>query len=116
MRVRRLGKAWRHPLAILLVVQAESGPMISAGPDPAAVPPARFAFTASRRVGSAVERNRGKRLLREAVRPHLDHVESGWDCLFIVREATPKANFADVEMAVASLLRRARLVVEPAPG
>lgn len=115
VRVRRLGKAWRHPLAILLMVQAEPEPTISAGPDIVVVPPTRFAFTASRRVGSAVARNRGKRLLREAVRLHLDHVEPGWDCLIIVRDAAPEANYADVQTAVLSLLRRARLVVEPNP-
>lgn len=80
-----------------------------------AEPLARFAFTASRRVGTAVARNRGKRLLREAVRGYLDVIEPGWDCLFIVREATPEADFAAVQSAVFALLQRARLV-EPIPG
>ncbi|MEJ2753105.1 MAG: ribonuclease P protein component [Candidatus Promineifilaceae bacterium] len=110
LRVRRLGKAWRHPLAILLVVQAEPR---SASPGVAemnSAPPVRFAFTASRQAGSAVARNRGKRLLREAVRGYLEQIEPGWDCLFIVREGTPRADFKAVQSAVYSLLRRAKLV------
>jgi ribonuclease P protein component len=73
-------------------------------------PPVRFAFTASRRAGSAVERNRSKRLLREAVRGYLEQIEPGWDCLFIVREGPPGADFKAVQTAVYSLLRRAKLV------
>ena len=116
MRVRRLGKAWRHPLAVLLVVRAEPGTRTSGAVDLITKAPTRFAFTASRRVGSAVARNRGKRLLREAVRGHLELIEPGWDCLFIVREATPTADFTAVQTAVANLLRRAHLAAEPKPG
>ena len=115
LRVRRLGKAWRHPLAVLLVVRAEPEAPDSMESELTAVPLTRFAFSASRRVGSAVARNRGKRLLREAVREQLEFIEPGWDCLFIVRDATPNADFAVVQTAVLKLLRRAALV-EPIPG
>jgi ribonuclease P protein component len=81
--------------------------------DLSAAPPTRFAFTASRRVGKAVARNRGKRLLREAVSKQLGQIEPGWDCLFIAREDTPTADFAAVETAVNRLLDRARLLREP---
>lgn len=116
LRVRRQGKAWRHPLAILLVVQAEPRSPASGATDLIAVPPTRIAFTASRRVGSAVARNRGKRLLREAVRERIDLIKPGWDCLFIVRETTPEADYAAVQAAVSSMLRRSRLVSEPKSG
>jgi ribonuclease P protein component len=113
LRVRRQGKAWRHPLAVLLVARAEPG--TTGEVELSALQPTRFAFTASRHVGSAVARNRGKRLLREAVREQLKAVEPGWDCLLIVREATPKAEYAAVQTAVLKLLQRADLV-EPIPG
>jgi ribonuclease P protein component len=115
LRVRRLGKAWQHPLAFLLVVRAEAETPGSEESALTAVSPTRFAFSASRRVGTAVARNRGKRLLREAVRGQLDLIEPGWDCLFIVREATPQADYTAVQTAVSKLLKRARLV-EPIPG
>ena len=116
IRVRRWGKAWRHPLAVLLVVQAEPPAPLDGAADLTVPLPTRFAFSASRRVGSAVARNRGKRLLREAVREHVAVVETGWDCLFIVREATPGADYAAVQTAVFSLLKRAGLVTEPKAG
>ena len=121
LRVRKLGTAWRHPLAILLVVEAESGlrtpqPPSAQGSDLTAAAPTRFAFTASRRAGSAVARNRAKRLMREAVREQIALLEPGWDCLFIAREATADASLEDVKKAVSQLLRRARLTAEPEPG
>jgi ribonuclease P protein component len=113
IRVRRTGKAWRHPLAILLVVRAQ--PRAAGERELSTAPPTRFAFVASRHVGSAVARNRGKRLLREAVRDKLQEIEPGWDCLFIVRKTTPEAGYAAVQMAVSKLLRKAGLL-EPSSG
>ena len=73
-------------------------------------PPSRFAVAAGRRVGPAVARNRAKRLLREAVRSHLDEIEPGWDCLLIARHGAADATFLDVQTAVGQLLSRAHLV------
>jgi ribonuclease P protein component len=98
-QLRQEGKRWRHPLAILFVRPNEQE--IS-----------RFAFSASRRVGKAVARNRAKRLLREVVRLHLDEVKPGWNCLLIAREATAVADFNSVETAVLQLLARALLLEE----
>jgi ribonuclease P protein component len=95
-QLRQEGRHWRHPLAILFALPNEQE--IS-----------RFAFSASRRVGNAVARNRAKRLLREAVRLHLDEMQPGWNCLLIARATTAVASFSDVEAAVLQLLARARL-------
>lgn len=101
--VRRQGQQWRHPLTILLVKRNLQDA-------------SRFAFVASRRVGKAVDRNRARRLLREAVRRHLHEIEAGWDCLFIARAATPAAAFLDVEAAVLQLLERAGILHTAPPG
>ncbi len=109
-RVRQQGRRWRHPLAVLLVCPRPLPAGASAVDDQRGVTAcSRFAFSASRRVGNAVRRNRAKRLLREAVRTHLHALEPGWDCLLIAREQTPDAAFADVESAVCELLSRANL-------
>jgi len=98
-RVRRQGRSWRHPLAVLLVL-------------PNAETVSRFGFIASRHVGNAVVRNRAKRLLREVIRLHLAEIKPGWDCLFIVRPHLPQSSLAEVETAVLQLLRRAQLLAK----
>ncbi len=103
-RVRREGKAWRHPLVVLLAAPA-CGEREQDGRAPA-----RFAFTASRAAGGAVQRNRAKRLLREAIRPHLPHLEPGWDCVVIARTETTAARQQEVSAALISLLRRSGLL------
>ncbi|MFP4147882.1 MAG: ribonuclease P protein component [Nitriliruptoraceae bacterium] len=75
--------------------------------------PARVAVIASRRVGGAVQRNRAKRLLREAVR----HVAlpTGVDIVLIARRACAESGFAAVHEELDRLVRSAgveRPVVE----
>jgi len=99
-RVRQHGKSRHHPLFVLLV-------------HPNELSVARFAFIASRRVGKAVQRNRAKRVLREAVRLQLDKIAPGWDCVLIARPTILQASFAEVETAVLQLLKRAKLLTVP---
>ncbi|MCA9944006.1 MAG: ribonuclease P protein component [Anaerolineales bacterium] len=97
VNVQQQGRSWRHPLCILLSKAGEAEA-------------SRFAFIASKRVGKAVVRNRVKRLLREAVRLHLDNIQPGWDCVWIARPQLSQASFAEVETAVLQLLARAKLI------
>lgn len=109
-RVRKQGRRFRHPLAILLVSRSPAivnrMPAIAGNSDPC---PSRFAFVASRHVGSAVVRNRAKRLLREAVRVQMSDVQPGWDGVLIARQATAAATLLEIEHAVISLLSRAKM-------
>jgi ribonuclease P protein component len=97
-QLRKNGRRWNHPLALLVVSRTD-------------LPTSRFAFSASRRVGNAVARNRAKRLLREAVRVNLADISVGCDLLFVARSSTAKASFAEVEGAVLQLLKRANVIV-----
>jgi ribonuclease P protein component len=99
--VQHQGHSWRHPLCILLRKEGS-------------VEASRFAFIASKRVGKAVARNRVKRLLREAVRLHLDDIQPGWDCVWIARPQLSQASFAEAETAVLHLLAQAKLLTTTA--
>ncbi len=110
-RVRRQGRRWRHPLAILLVLPARQKiTQLDEVADLEHDSLPRFAFAASRRVGHAAARNRAKRLLREAVRSNLNEIDSGWDCLFIARAGTPHASYDEVQSAVTQLLVRSKIL------
>lgn len=52
---------------------------------------ARFGFSVPRAVGSAVERNKIKRQLREVWSGRLEHVPAGNDYVLIVRPGLPDA-------------------------
>ena len=71
----------------------------------------RIGISTSRSVGNAVQRNRAKRLLREAVRPLLPSVSIGWDVVLIARNPLPAAGFQDVQTVVKGLFQRAGLLV-----
>lgn len=95
-RVRRCGKSYAHPLVVLVALPNEQGKP-------------RLAVSAGRSVGGAVERNRAKRLLREAIRPNLPVIAPGWDCLFLARRPILAAPFPAIASAVTALLHQARL-------
>ena len=97
-RVRREGRSWSHRLLVLVAC-------------PNALLWTRVGVTAGKRVGSAVVRNRAKRLLREAMRQYDPHIRAGWDLILIARVAIVPVKMQDVAAALESLLRQADLVV-----
>lgn len=96
-RVRRTGKSYAHPLLVLVVAASQTGDL-------------RIGVEASRSVGGAVQRNRARRLLREAMRPLLVEVTQGWDLLLVARAQIVEASLTEVNSAVQALLHRAGLV------
>jgi len=107
-RVRREGKSHAHPLVVLLVCKRPQ-PAQSAGDAPKAREPelSRFGFAAAKGVGTAVARNRAKRLLREAVRSQLPDIGAGWDLIFIARRSMVTAPLDQTREAVKQVLQRA---------
>ena len=97
-RVRRFGKSYAHPL-LVLVVQASDEPKLRVG------------VAAGRTVGTAVKRNRAKRLMREAIRTLIPTLSAGWDLLLIARPPLVSCNVFEVREALLTLLRRAELAV-----
>jgi ribonuclease P protein component len=75
------------------------------------LPPVRIGFTASRRVGGAVERNRARRRLREVVNIVVPQFNLGHhDLVLIARTATVNAPFSallrDLTYAIKQCLKR----------
>lgn len=66
--------------------------------------PSCVGITATRKSGKAVVRNRGKRLVREAVRRNWGALPPGLDIIFHLRRGVDQATFADAEKEVLRLL------------
>lgn len=88
------GQSWAHPLLVLVA-------------RPNDLDFSRVGFTASRKLGGAVARNRAKRLLREAARHLYTRFGAGWDVMLIARAGLLKEKEPQVERALAILLKRA---------
>jgi len=98
-RVRRSGKSYAHPLVVLVVLAAEGETT-------------RIGVTAGKAVGKAVQRNKAKRLLREALRPLLPELKPGWKAILIARSPILEAKLTEIRACLYQLLMRANLIVD----
>ena len=96
-RVRRSGKSYAHPLVVLIVQKSEQ-------------PRVRVGVAAGRTVGTAVNRNRTKRLLREAMRTLIPNIASGLDLILNARPGLVSASLDDTRQALHNLLKRAQIL------
>jgi ribonuclease P protein component len=70
----------------------------------------RFAVSAGRSIGNAVQRNQAKRILREALRPFIPSIPKGWDLVLLARKPMKHAQFSEIREALASLLSEGNLM------
>ena len=100
-RARRDGRNWSTPLVALNAVGNKRRGT-------------RCGFVVGKRIGKAVERNRARRRLREAVRLAFDRIAPGWDLVFVVRSpAVATITFTERQATIEQLLRRAGIWREP---
>jgi len=111
-RVRRSGKSYAHPLVVLIVqtydkrsspVDQRSGAMDQ--------PRVKIGVAAGRTVGTAVHRNRAKRLLREAIRSLIPNISSNLDLILIARPGLVTATLDETRGALLTLLERAKILI-----
>ncbi len=96
-RVRREGRTVYHPLLQLNVASNRRKHT-------------RCGFVVTKRIGSAVQRNRARRRIREAVRLVFDHIVPGVDLVVIVRSAeVTTVPFMTLQATIEQLLRRVHL-------
>jgi ribonuclease P protein component len=95
-RVRKAGRTWAV------------GPVVlNAAPN--GLDTIRCGFVAGKKVGGAVVRNRARRLIKEAVRPRLPLLRTGWDLVWIARSSIAELKAGDVAEAVDEALNRGKL-------
>jgi ribonuclease P protein component len=106
----RLQHAGRKHVAPGVVVQA-------APREAEAASPPRAGFTATRKIGGAVTRNRARRRLKEAVRLSAEQMLVGMDYVFIARNTTAGRDFAallnDVRAALSAVQRQRKAASAP---
>ena len=98
-RVRRSGKSYAHPL-VVLIVQTHEQPRLKVG------------VAAGRTIGTAVHRNRAKRLLREAMRSLLPDIAPNLDLILIARAGLVTATLEETRQALLNLLQRAQILTQ----
>ena len=100
-RARREGRSWDTPLLLLQAVNNRRRAT-------------RCGFVVSTRIGGAVERNRAKRRVREAVRLAYHFIPPSWDLVFVIRSpAVSTTEFTQLQALIEHLLRRAGLWQAP---
>ena len=99
-RVRRDGKSYAHPLVVLIALKSEDNDQ----------PRVRVGVAAGKSVGTAVYRNRAKRLLREVMRSLVPNIASDLDLILIARPALIYATLEDTQLALFNLLQRAKIL------
>ena len=112
LRVAGAGRKWAAPG---MVVQAcpRPGPgtaVLAEGASVSATPFLRVGFTASKKVGGAVLRNRARRRLRALAREVLfAEAASGFDYVLIARAETATRDYAALRDDMRTALKRLRL-------
>ena len=97
-RVRHLGESNASPIMVLAFLRN-------------GLDHSRFGFVVSKHLGKAVDRNKIKRRMREAVRIQIPHIKPGFDLIFIGRKYISRATFLEISESIERLLKTTDLWV-----
>lgn len=93
-RLYKRGKSYVSPVLVTYVMKNRTGQV-------------RYGITTSKKTGIAVQRNRSRRLIREAFRQLAPGVKGGYDFVFVARARTPHVKCGKVMDAMSIQLRQA---------
>lgn len=96
-RVYKKGQAYVNPALIVYVLK--NNKKIN-----------RIGITTSHKIGNAVQRNRDRRIIREAYRQLEDKISVGYDIVFVARGRTSSLKMQDVLRVMTSAFRNAKLL------
>lgn len=101
-RVYKKGRRYKCPLFLLITLAREKSDF-----------PTRYAIVISKRTApSAVQRNRGKRVLHGLIRPLLHRQEIGHDVIVVVSAKFFEKKSDEIEKELKTALERAKLLKE----
>jgi ribonuclease P protein component len=110
LQVAAANRKWVAPGLILQVRRQPSSESQSEdAPRAAQLEPVRVGFTASRKVGNAVKRNRARRRLRAVAAQVLPQAEPGMDFVLIARPATVERDYQALVGDLVAGLKRLKL-------
>lgn len=88
------GKAYTHPALVVYVVKNSAGIC-------------RIGITVSKKIGTAVDRNRCKRIIRAAYRSIEPQITGSWDFILVARSKTRFLKSTQVQEILTDLLQKA---------
>ena len=97
------GRSYVHPMLVAYVLRKEQQGV-------------RFGFSVSKKLGGAADRNRIKRLLREACRGFMSRLRAGTDVVIVGRSPITGASLAQIKSALDQVLTKAQDGADSARG
>ena len=101
-RIYARGKSYVSPLVVVYALKTHTKNV-------------RVGITTSKKVGNAVQRNRSRRVIREAFRALAPRVRPGFDLVLVARGKTPYVKSTDVRRQLERQLQAAGLLREETP-
>ena len=101
-RIYARGKSYVSPLVVVYALKNRTKNV-------------RVGITTSKKIGNAVQRNRSRRVIREAFRALAPRVRPGFDLVLVARGKTPYVKSTDVRRQLERQLQAAGLLREETP-